>query len=104
MRFFLEQRMLSAAEALAIGLVGEVAASDDEFEARFLAYGQVLAGVAPVAAQQTKRLIGRITRPPDLAEHLREEIRLALHGFTTEDSREAMRAMAAREQPVFKGR
>jgi|SRR5829696_2214116 len=103
MRFFLEQRMLSADEALRIGLVGEVADSDDVFEERFLAYGQMLAGVAPLAARQTKRLLGRISRPPDLAAHLQEEIGLALSGLGSDDSREAIRAMTARDQPVFKG-
>jgi 2-(1,2-epoxy-1,2-dihydrophenyl)acetyl-CoA isomerase len=104
MRFFLEQRMLSAPEALTVGMVGEVTESNDEFEERFIAYGQLLAGVAPIAAQQTKRLIGRIAQPAELGKHLSEEIRLALHGFTTEDSQEALRAMSAREQPSFKGR
>jgi 2-(1,2-epoxy-1,2-dihydrophenyl)acetyl-CoA isomerase len=104
MRFFLEQRMLNADEALRIGMVGEVADSDDDFEERFLGYGQLLAGVAPLASRQTKRLLGRVSQPPDLAAHLREEIRLALHGLASEDSREAIRAMTARDQPVFRGR
>jgi enoyl-CoA hydratase/carnithine racemase len=104
MRFFLEQRMISATEALDIGLVGEVADTDEGFEERFLAYGRQLARVAPIAAQQTKRLVGEVTRPADLAGHLREEVRLALHGLSTEDSREAIRAMATREQPQFQGR
>ena len=46
MRFFLEQRTVSAPEALALGMVGEVTETDEEFEQRFLDYGQVLAGVA----------------------------------------------------------
>ena len=61
MRFFLEPRMVSAIEARDIGLVGEVAESDAEFEERFLAYGRMLAEIAPIAAQQTKRLVGRVT-------------------------------------------
>ena len=104
MRFFLEQRMVGAAEALELGMVGEVTASDDVFEARFLEYGRMLASVAPIAAQQTKRLVGGVARPPELQAHLTEEIRLTLQAFTTEDSKEAVRAMAAREQPTFTGR
>jgi 2-(1,2-epoxy-1,2-dihydrophenyl)acetyl-CoA isomerase len=104
MRFFLENRMVPAAEALAIGMVGEVADTDDAFEARFLEYGQLLAGVAPIAARQTKRLVGRITRPPELQAHLGAEFRLTLEAFTSADSKEAVRAMAAREQPKFTGR
>jgi 2-(1,2-epoxy-1,2-dihydrophenyl)acetyl-CoA isomerase len=104
LRFFLENRMVPADEARAIGMVGEVTETDEAFEERFLAYGQLLAGVAPIAARQTKRLVGRITRPPDLPPHLGAEFRLTLQAFTTEDSREAVRAMAAREQPRFTGR
>lgn len=103
MRFFLENRMVPAAEALAIGMVGEVTESDDTFETRFLEYGQLLAGVAPIAARQTKQLVGRVTRPPELQAHLGAEFRLTLQAFTTADSQEAVRAMAAREQPTFTG-
>jgi 2-(1,2-epoxy-1,2-dihydrophenyl)acetyl-CoA isomerase len=104
MRFFLEQRMIGAAEALDLGMVGEVTGSDDAFADRFLEYGRLLAGVAPIAARQTKRLVGAVARPPDLSAHLTEEIRLTLAAFTTDDSKEAVRAMAAREQPRFTGR
>ena len=104
MRFFLEQRMVSAAEARDIGLVGEVTESDADFEDRFLAYGRMLAATAPIAAQQTKRLVSRVTTPADLPAHLEEEIRLALHGLSSEDSREALRAMMTKESPHFEGR
>jgi 2-(1,2-epoxy-1,2-dihydrophenyl)acetyl-CoA isomerase len=104
MRFFLEQRMVSATEARDIGLVSEVTESDAEFEDRFLAYGRMLAGIAPIAAQQTKRLVSRVTTPADLPAHLAEEIRLALRGLSSEDSREAVRAMMTKESPRFQGR
>jgi 2-(1,2-epoxy-1,2-dihydrophenyl)acetyl-CoA isomerase len=104
MRFFFEQRMVSADEALALGIVGEVTASDEDFQGRFLEYGRMLAGVAPIAARQTKRMVNRVLLPPGLDAHLTEEIRLTLQAFATEDSREAVRAMAARERPTFTGR
>ena len=104
MRFFLEQRMVSATEARDIGLIGEVTETDAEFEERFLAYGRMLAGLAPIAAQQTKRLLSRVTTPAELPAHLDEEIRLALHGLSSEDSREAVRAMMTKESPHFQGR
>ena len=104
MRFFLEQRMVSATEARDIGLVGEVTESEAEFEDRFLAYGRMLAGLAPIAAQQTKRLVSRVTTPAELPAHLDEEIRLALRGLSSEDSREAVRAMMTKESPQFQGR
>jgi len=104
MRFFLEQRMVSATEARDIGLVGEVTESDAEFEERFLAYGRMLAGIAPIAAQQTKRLVSRVTTPAEFRAHLDDEISLALHGLSSEDSREAVRAMMKKESPHFRGR
>jgi 2-(1,2-epoxy-1,2-dihydrophenyl)acetyl-CoA isomerase len=104
MRFLLEQRMLSAPEALALGLVSEVTETDDAFEARLLDYGQLLASVAPIAARQTKRVLVRIDQPPDLPQHLDDEIELALHGLASEDSKEAIRAMMSRERPEFTGR
>lgn len=103
MRFLLEQRMIDAAEALAIGLVGEVTV-DGEFDERFLDYSKRMAEVAPIAARQTKQLLRRFGMPPDLAGHLRDEVRLALQGLASEDGREAVRAMVARERPSFRGR
>jgi 2-(1,2-epoxy-1,2-dihydrophenyl)acetyl-CoA isomerase len=104
MRFLLEQRMIDAREALALGMVGEVVDTDDDFEAHFLAYGRQLAEVAPIAARQTKRMVGRAGRPSDLAAHLRDEVRFAVRGLSTEDSAEAIRAMTSRETPSFRGR
>jgi enoyl-CoA hydratase/carnithine racemase len=60
--------------------------------------------VAPIAARQTKRMVNRVLRPADLAAHLGEEIRLTLQAFTSEDSKEAVRALTARERPNFTGR
>ena len=104
MRFLLEQRMIDAQEAIGLGMVGEVTGPEDDFEERFLAYGRQLAEVAPIAARQTKRLVGRIGTPPDLAAHLRDEVRSALRGLSSDDGAEAIRAMTSRERPVFRGR
>jgi 2-(1,2-epoxy-1,2-dihydrophenyl)acetyl-CoA isomerase len=102
LRFLLEQRMVPAADALALGLVSEVAEGD--FAARVIEYGTLLANVAPLAARQTKRLLVRVEQPPDVAAHLAEEIELALRGLRSTDSAEAIRAMTAKEPPKFTGR
>ena len=104
MRFLLEQRMVPADEALALGMVSEVVGSDEALEGRLLEYGTMLAKVAPLAARQTKRLLVRIDQPPDLASHLDAEIELAVRGLSSEDGAEAIRAMLAGEQPEFRGR
>lgn len=104
MRFLLEQRMVPAAEALALGMVSEVVETDEALEGRLLEYGTMLAKVAPLAARQTKRLLVRIDQPPDLAAHLDAEIELAVRGLGSEDGAEAIRAMLAGEPPEFRGR
>ncbi len=48
--------------------------------------------------------MARITAPADPGAHLQEEVRLALHGLSSEDGAEAMRAMLERDTPRFTGR
>jgi 2-(1,2-epoxy-1,2-dihydrophenyl)acetyl-CoA isomerase len=104
MRFMLEQRMVQASEALALGLISEVTEHDEDLDDRLLEYGTMLAGVAPVAARQTKRLMVRADEPADLVAHLDAEIELVTHALRSHDSAEALRAMQARENPTFTGR
>jgi 2-(1,2-epoxy-1,2-dihydrophenyl)acetyl-CoA isomerase len=104
MRFMLEQRMVPASEALELGLVSEVVARDDDLEGRLLEYGTMLAGVAPIAARQTKHLMVRADQPADLVAHLDSEIELVMQALRSQDSAEAIRAMQARETPDFRGR
>ena len=104
MRFLLEQRMVPASEALELGLVSEVVERDEDLDDRLLEYGTMLAGVAPIAARQTKRLMVRADEPADLVAHLDAEIELVMHALRSHDSAEAIRAMQARENPTFTGR
>ena len=103
LRFLLEQRMVEASEALALGLVSEVVERDEDLEERLLAYGTMLANVAPIAARQTKRLMVRADQPPDLVAHLDAEIEFVLHALRSHDSAEALRAMQSRESPEYTG-
>ncbi|MDQ1430526.1 MAG: 2-(1,2-epoxy,2-dihydrophenyl)acetyl-CoA isomerase [Actinomycetota bacterium] len=104
MRFMLEQRMVPASEALALGLVSEVVGRDEDLDERLLEYGTILASVAPMAARQTKRLMVRADQPADLVAHLDSEIELVMRALGSQDSAEALRAMQAREDPKFSGR
>jgi 2-(1,2-epoxy-1,2-dihydrophenyl)acetyl-CoA isomerase len=103
LRFLLEQRMVETSEALELGLVSEVVERDEDLEERLLAYGTMLASVAPIAARQTKRLMVRASQPPDLVGHLDAEIELVLHALRSGDSAEAFRAMQSREKPEYSG-
>lgn len=104
MRFVLEQRMVPAAEALALGLVSEVVDDDADLDARLLEYGSMLAAVAPVAARNTKRLLVQADEPADLVAHLELELQLVMRALRSEDSAEAIRAMMSGEPPAFTGR
>jgi len=104
MRFLLEQRMVPASEALDLGLVSEVVERDEDLEGRLLDYGTMLAGVAPIAARQTKRLMTRAEQPDDLVAHLDAEIEFVMQALRSQDSAEAIRAMQAGERPEFRGR
>jgi 2-(1,2-epoxy-1,2-dihydrophenyl)acetyl-CoA isomerase len=103
MRFLLEQRMHSADEALALGLVGEVVA-EHEFEQRFLAYCAQLASLSPISTRQTKQMVVQGLLATNLRDHCRDEIVKARRGLTTEDSKEAVKAIMERRPPVFRGR
>jgi 2-(1,2-epoxy-1,2-dihydrophenyl)acetyl-CoA isomerase len=103
MRFMLEQRMVPASEALALGLVSEVVARDEDLEGRLLEYGSMLASVAPIAARQTKHLMGRADQPADLVAHLDSEMELVVRALGSQDCAEAIRAMQSGERPTFTG-
>ena len=103
MRFLLEQEMLDAEAALALGLVSEVI-EREFFETAFLAYCQKIAAAAPIAAQQTKRLVTSVGLLDDLEEHLRLELEYARRGLRSADGREAVRAIFEKRKPEFEGR
>ncbi len=102
MRFFLELEMLDAEAALELGLVGEVVDAA-RFDEAFLAYCEKIAEVAPLAAQQTKRLVTRVGLPEDLEALLRNELELAGRGLRSQDGKEAVRAIFEKRKPVFTG-
>ena len=103
MRFLLEPKMHGADEALALGLVGEVV-PDEAFEDAFLAYCHKIAEVAPLASAQTKRLVSRAGLLAGLEQHLREELELARRALSSEDGREAVKAIFEKRKPEFSGR
>jgi 2-(1,2-epoxy-1,2-dihydrophenyl)acetyl-CoA isomerase len=103
MRFLLELDMIDADQALSFGLVGEVVPAE-RFEEAFLAYCRKVAEVAPMASQQTKRLVTRAGLLDDLESHLRDELELAVRALTSADGREAVKAILQKRKPEFTGR
>ena len=102
MRFLLENRTVDAAEALRLGLVGEVV-PDDEFPARFAEYCAFIAERAPIASRLTKRGVVRAWNL-NLTDHMRYELSNIRRAFGTDDSKEAIQAFLDSRPPEFRGR
>ncbi len=102
MRFLLENRTVTAAEALKLGLVGEVV-TDDAFAERFAAYCAFIAERAPIASRLTKRGVVRAGNL-NLTDHMRYELANIRRAFGTDDSKEAIQAFLEKRPPEFKGR
>lgn len=93
---------LSAADALALGLVNRVV-PHDELEAAAADWAKRLAGAAPVAQGLTKKLI-RAAQTADLAAQLAAEQAGFMACAKTEDFAEALDAFFARRAPNFAGK
>ncbi len=103
MRFLLENRTVGAAEALKLGLVGEVV-PDETFGERFDEYCQSLTKISPITARLTKRVVRRATAMADPPSHYRYELQNILRAFGSEDGKEAGKAFREKRTPEFKGR
>ncbi|MEO8458524.1 MAG: enoyl-CoA hydratase/isomerase family protein [Chloroflexota bacterium] len=95
-------KLIDAAEALRIGLVGEVVARG-ELEARAQAVAERLAKRGPIALQYAKEAVVRGLDMP-LEQALRFETDLTVILQTTEDRAEGVRAFLEKRPPEFKGR
>lgn len=94
-------RILSAAEALAVGLVDRVyPVATAEAEARALA--TEIAAQAPVALRQAKRALRLLLRNPSLSGV--DETEASIEWAETQDFAEGIRAFLERRRPVFQGR
>jgi enoyl-CoA hydratase/carnithine racemase len=93
---------LSAEEAMAFGLVNRLVA-DDEIDAFVDGWARRLAAGPPIALSMTKRLLND-SAAVSMAQALEDEARCQTVNFTTEDTREAMRAFAEKREPKFAGR
>jgi enoyl-CoA hydratase len=95
-------RVIDAGEALRIGLVDRVVAADQLMpEAARLA--AELAGRAPVALRQAKRLVGAAAQAV-IAAALAHEVDAFATTFASEDRSEGLRAFLEKRAPVWKGR
>ncbi|HTT87891.1 MAG TPA: enoyl-CoA hydratase [Acidimicrobiales bacterium] len=93
---------LSADEAASMGLVNRVVA-DEELDAFVDEWAHRLAAGPPVALSMTKKLLND-SAAVSMAQALEDEARCQTVNFSTEDTREAMRAFAEKRDPHFVGR
>lgn len=103
LRFMLENRTVEAAEALRLGMVGEVCAAD-AFEQRFRDYLDQIAAWSPFSIRMTKRGMHEAVRAVDLRAQVRLELANIRRCFETEDAREARQAFFEKRAPKFSGR
>jgi enoyl-CoA hydratase len=95
-------RMVSAAEALQIGLVGEVVPAD-RLLAQALEFAGQFAALPPLALGFAKRAI-TLGLDLDLQEGIAAEIDLISRCFETEDHAEGFAAFLEKRPPSFRGR
>ena len=92
---------LSADEAASIGLVNRLVV-DEEIDAFVDDWARRLAAGPPIALSMTKKLLND-SGVVSMAQALEDEARCQTVNFTTEDTREAMRAFAEKRDPHFTG-
>ncbi len=103
MRFMLENRTVDGAQAVALGLAGEVV-EDAAFDARLDAYCDELCQWSPLTLRLLKRGMAKASETIDWEAQLRYEVANITRAFTSEDGREARAAFLEKRKPVFKGR
>jgi enoyl-CoA hydratase len=102
MDLILTGRMITAREALAMGLVSRVVPAEHYFE-EALSVCHELCNRPPIALQLGKEAVARAFETT-LAEGIELEKKLFYMLFATDDQKEGMRAFAEKRQPVFAGR
>ena len=102
MEMILNNRTLSAAEALQFGLVNRVVPVDVYLD-EALKLAEEIASRAPVAIRSAKKMVDQAYES-FLADALLEEGREFFSLFDTEDQKEGMRAFAEKRPPLWKGK
>ena len=101
-QFLLTGDPVTAAEALAMGLVNRVVAPA-ALNAEALAFAERLAAGAPLAVRYTKQAVNKLVKDA-LNTTFDTATALEIVTFQSEDHREALAALREKRTPVFKGR
>lgn len=103
MRFMMENRTVTGAEAVTWGMAGE-AVDDGAFQARLAEYAQSLCAWSPITLRLLKRGIAKSYESTDMEQQLRYEVSNIRRAFGSEDGREARAAFLEKRPPVFRGK
>ena len=103
MRFMMENRTVTGAEAVEWGMAGE-AVDDAAFAERLAAYCQELCAWSPITLRLLKRgIVKSYENAADIEGQLRYEVANIRRAFGSEDGREARAAFLEKRKPVFQG-
>lgn len=102
MEVMLNNRTLTAQEALQFGLVNRIVPPERFLEEALLLAEQI-ASRAPLAVQAAKQMVNQSYERP-LADGLAEERRVFYNLFATEDQKEGMSAFLEKRPPEWKGK
>ncbi len=95
-------RMFSAAEALSMGVISEMAPTGQAL-ARAIEIAREIAGMPPIAVMQIKEIVNAGLNAP-LETALMLERKALLLQFATRDQKEGMRAFLEKRKPTFEGK
>jgi enoyl-CoA hydratase len=101
-QYLLTGDSLTAAEAVAIGLVNMVVPRN-EVESTAMEFANKLAATAPLAVRFTKRSVNKLVKEA-LNVAFDTSTALEMVTFMTQDQQEALDALAAKRPPSFQGR
>ncbi len=102
MEMVLNNRVLTAAEALQFGMINRVAAPDRWLD-EAIALAEEIASRAPLAVRLGKEAVNRAFELP-LSEGLAAERRLFYSLFATQDQKEGMAAFIEKRKPQWQGK
>ncbi len=102
MEMILNNRTLSAAEALQFGLINRVVPLDAYLD-EALKLAEEVASRAPLAVYSGKKMVNQAYERP-LGEALLEEKKEFYNLFGSEDQKEGMQAFAEKRKPAWKGK
>jgi 2-(1,2-epoxy-1,2-dihydrophenyl)acetyl-CoA isomerase len=103
LRFMMENRTVTGAEALDWGMAGEVV-DDDRFAARLAEYCEGLCAWSPITLRLLKRGLLKAMESTDMEAQLRYEVGNIRIAFASEDAQEARKAFFEKRKPVFQGK